>query len=329
MKIFAFALREYDELKYMEDYSKELGFEYGYTSDYPSMDNLELARGYDAVTIITNPMTPEILDKFKEMGIKYIATRSIGYEHIDVKHCKKIGIRASHVTYSANSVANYTIMMMLMACRKINYILKKADLNDFDLEGKMGKELSLCTVGVIGTGKIGETLIRHLQGFGCEILCYDLYKKDSLEGLCTYVDLETLYKKSDIVTLHVPATSSNYHMIDKTSIDMMKDDVIIVNAARGTLIDTDALVDALASGKVGAAALDTFEAEKGLYYLDFEKQRLFNHDMAVLKSFPNVIFSPHMAFYTDQAVSDMVGNAVKGILLFEKDTDNPFEVSYE
>ena len=329
MKIFAFALREYDELKYMEQYSKELGFEFDYTSDYPSMDNLELARGYDGVSIITNPMDEERLNKLKEIGVKYISTRSIGYEHIDVKHCKKIGMKAAHVTYSANSVANYTIMMMLMACRKITYILDKADLNDFDLEGKMGKELSLCTVGVIGTGKIGETLIRHLQGFGCKIICYDLYKKDSLDGLCTYVDLETLYKESDIITLHVPATDSNYHMIDDKAIEMMKDDVIIVNAARGTLIDTDALVKGLESGKIGAAALDTFEGEKGLYYLNFEKKVLYNKNMAILKSFPNVIFSPHMAFYTDQAVSDMVGNSVKGIMLFEKEGDNPFEVSYE
>lgn len=109
-------------------------------------------------------MYPEILDKFHELGVKYIATRSIGYEHIDVACAKKIGMKVSHVTYSPNSVANYTIMMMLMACRKVSYILKKANKQDFSLEGKMGKELSLCTVGIIGMGNIGATVIKHLKG---------------------------------------------------------------------------------------------------------------------------------------------------------------------
>lgn len=119
MRIFVYAMREYDELKYFKKFQKQYGFEFGYTTEYPSMDNAELARGYDAISIITNPMYPEIMDKFYALGVRYIATRSIGYEHIDTKYAAKIGMRATHVTYSPNSVANYTIMMMLMACRWI------------------------------------------------------------------------------------------------------------------------------------------------------------------------------------------------------------------
>lgn len=325
MKIFAYAVREYDELPYFRQLEEQYRFSFGYTSDYPSLENAELARGYDGICIITNQMYPALLDRFHALGVKYIATRSIGYDHIDLEHLHSLGMRASHVTYSPDSVANYTIMMMLMACRKITYILDKARLQDFSLKGKMGKEFSLCTVGVIGTGKIGETVIRHLQGFGCKVLAYDLYQKETVKQYASYVDLDTLYQASDIISLHVPGMAANYHMIGRDAFRRMKDGVILVNAARGMLVDTEALIAALESGKVGFAALDTFEAETGLYYRNLEGEILSNHDRAALSGFPNVLLSPHMAFYTDQAVSDMVRIAVLGLLNFEQGADNPFE----
>lgn len=125
MKIFFYALREYDEQKYVEKFSKQYAFEYGFTSDYPSMDNVQLAKGYEAISIITNPMYPDILDAFHNVGVKYISTRSIGYEHIDIEHAHSIGMRIAHVKYSPNSVANYAIMLILMACRNMPWIMKK------------------------------------------------------------------------------------------------------------------------------------------------------------------------------------------------------------
>lgn len=328
MKIFAYALRPYDEQKWFEFFCQKYNIEYGYTAEYPSMENAKLAEGYEAITIITNPMYPEILEKFHELGVRYIATRSIGYDHIDMAAAKRLGMRISHVTYSPNSVANYTIMMMLMACRNMKYIMEKAALQDFSLKGKLGKELSLCTVGVIGTGRIGETVIEHLSSFGCKLLAYDLYQKDSVKKYATYTDLDTIYKESDIITLHVPGSKENYHMIGKDQFAKMKDGVILINAARGMLVDTDAMIEALESGKLGYAALDTIENEAGLYYLDREGDILGNRDLSILKGFPNVFVSPHMAFYTDQAVADMVGNAVKGLMGFclTPNEKNPFEV---
>ena len=142
MKIFFYALREYDEQKYVEEFAKKYPFEYGFTSDYPSMENVGLAKGYDAISIITNPMYPEILDAFHDIGVKYISTRSIGYEHIDVDYVYSLGMKVSHVVYSPNSVANYAIMLILMACRNMPWIMKKADCQDYSLCGKVGKELS-------------------------------------------------------------------------------------------------------------------------------------------------------------------------------------------
>ncbi len=326
MKVFVYAMREFDELKYFEECRGKYGIEFGYTTEYPNQENLHLAEGYEAVSIITNPIDREMLECFHEMGVKYLATRSIGYEHIDVEAARHFGIRVCHASYSANSVANYTIMLMLMACRNINYILDKSRLQDYSLNGKIGRELSLCTIGVIGTGKIGETLIKHLSGFGCRMLAYDLYQKESVKEYAEYVELDRLYRESDVITLHVPGCNENYHMIDEKAIAKMKDGVILVNAARGMLIDTNALIGALESGKVGFAALDTVEEETGLYYLNREEDIIPNHQRAILNAFPNVILSPHMAFYTGQAVSDMVGKTVEAMVCLSRGEESSLEV---
>ena len=326
MKLFAFALREFDELKYFEECREKYGITFDYTTEYPNKDNISLAEGYEAVSIITNPVDEEMLGLFSKMGVKYLATRSIGYEHIDVEAAHRLGIRVCHASYSPNSVANYTIMLMLMACRNIGYILEKSRLQDYSLGGKIGKELSLCTVGVIGTGKIGETVVEHLSGFGCRMLAYDLYEKESVKRHAEYVTLDRLYRESDIITLHVPGMAENYHMLDEKAFGRMKDGVILVNAARGMLVDTDALIAALESGRVGFAALDTVEEENGLYYLNRERDVIANRHRAVLGAFQNVILSPHMAFYTEQAVSDMVGKTVEAMVLLSEGKESSLEV---
>ncbi len=326
MKLFVYAMREFDELKYFEECREKYGITFDYTTAYPSMDNLDLAEGYDAVSVITNPIGKDILERFAGMGVRYLATRSIGYEHIDVKEANRLGIRVCNAAYSPNSVANYTIMLMLMACRNINYILEKSRLQDYSLGGKIGKELSLCTVGVIGTGRIGETVVEHLSGFGCRMLAYDIYEKDSVKRHAEYVSLDRLYRESDIITLHIPGMEENYHMLDKKAFEKMKDGVILINAARGMLVDTDALIEALESGKAGFAALDTVEEENGLYYLNREGDIIANRHRAVLGAFPNVILSPHMAFYTEQAVSDMVGKTVEAMVRLSEGKESVLEV---
>ena len=326
MKIFFYALREYDEKKYVEECAAQYGFDYDYTSEYPSMENLDMVKGCEGVAIITNPINAEMLDKMKELGVKYLTTRSIGYEHIDVAYADKIGIKVAHVTYAPESVADYTIMMMLIACRQMPYIMQKSAVQDFTLNGKIGKEISASTIGVLGTGNIGATVVKHLKGFGCRVLMNDVYEKEELKEFGEYTDKETLIRESDIITLHVPALESNYHMIDADAISRMKDGVIIVNCARGSLIDSDAMIDALKSGKIGFAALDTIENEAGLYYLNRSGDLLDNPERAVLISFPNVYLTPHMAFYTERTIHDMIHNAVIGLLNFEKGAENPFAV---
>ncbi|MBR6206380.1 MAG: lactate dehydrogenase [Oscillospiraceae bacterium] len=329
MKIFAYSMRPYDELPAFEALQKQLGFEFAWTEEYPSPENVHLAEGADGVSIITNPTPASMLDLYRSAGVRFLSTRSIGYDHIDVAHARKLGMRVSHVTYSPNSVANYTIMLMLMACRKIGTIVESGKRQDFSLLGKMGRELSLSTVGVIGTGRIGETVIRHLAGFGCRILAYDLYPKTSLEGLCEYADLDTLYGACDIITVHVPGSAHTRHMFDAEAFAKMKPGAIFINCARGMLVDTAALLDAADSGRIAYAMLDTFEAETGMYYHNFEGRDLDNPEWAALQAAPNILLAPHMAFYTEQAVADMVANSVRGLLAFGEGKETPLEVDYE
>ncbi|MCH4083304.1 MAG: D-isomer specific 2-hydroxyacid dehydrogenase family protein [Olsenella sp.] len=326
MRLFAYALREYDELGYMKEAASQLGFEFDWTSEYPTLDNASLAAGHDALCIITNPMPADLLDAFHAVGVKNLATRTIGYEHIDVAHARELGMRVANAPYPPEGVANYAIMLLLMAQRKVKLLARHSIAQDFGLHGKLGKDVSTSTVGVIGTGRIGSTVVRHLSGFGCRILAYDPYPNKEVEKYATYVDLDTLLAQADAITLHAPGLAENYHMLDSAAFAKMKDGVVLVNAARGMLVDTEALVAAVESGKVGAAALDTIENEADLYYRDLSRDVLPNRDRSVLMAFPNVIVSPHMAFYTAEDVRAMIFNSASALLAFSRGEDTPFEV---
>lgn len=326
MRMFVFSMRTFDELPCFEKYCPQYGIEYDYTTETPCMDNLELAKGYDVVNVITTVFDQPMLKKLHDMGVKCIATRTIGYDHIDVDYAKSLGMGVIHISYSPNSVADYAIMMMLMGLRRMPHIMERANIQDYTLKGKIGRELPDCTVGIIGTGRIGRTVIRHLSGFGCKMLAYDLYENEEVKQYAEYTDLDTLLKNSDVITLHAPATDDNYHMIDASAIEKMKQDVVIINCARGALIDTDALIDGIESGKVGFAGLDVVEHESGLYYFNRMGEPLHNPKLAILRSYSNVLVSPHTAFYTEEAVANMAENSIIGAMKYMNGEDTPYLV---
>lgn len=326
MRLFVYSMRTFDELPCFEKFCAKYQVEYAYITETPCLENLELARGYDVVDIITTIFNRPMIDKLHEMGVRCIATRTIGYDHVDVEYAKSLGIGVIHISYSPNSVADYTIMMMLMGCRRMKHIMERAAIQDYTLKGKIGREIQDCTVGIVGTGRIGKTVIRHLSGFGCRMLAYDLYESEEVKKDAQYVDLETLYRECDIITLHAPATEDNYHMINADAIRSMKQDVILINCARGALIDTDALIDGIESGKIGFAGLDVVEHESGLYYFNRMGEPLNNPKLAILRSYSNVLVSPHTAFYTDEAVANMAENSIIGAIKFMNGEHTPFEV---
>lgn len=326
MKIFVYSYRDFDEAEFFTKYSKEYNIELGICREAPTLENAYLAEGYKYISILTTPINSELIKRFYDMGIKMISTRTIGYDHIDCKTAERLGICVSNASYSPNCVADYTIMLMLMSIRKMKRIIERAAINDFSLKGIHGKELPNFTIGIIGTGKIGSTVIKYLSGFGCKIYAYDLYTNDNVKKYAEYTDLETIFNQCDMISLHMPLNDDNFHMINEKTIKKMKDNVVIINTARGALIDSKALIKGIESGKIGAAALDVIENEFGLYYYDLKSDILNNQELYILRGFPNVIVTPHMAFYTDEAINNMVLSSVKSCYLTENKKENPWKV---
>lgn len=309
MNILAYSCRE-DELEYFKKFSEKYQVQMKLCEDEPTIENADLAEGCDCVSIITTKINKKLIDKFHQIGVKFISTRTIGYDHIDIKSAKRYGIGVGNVGYSPASVAEYTIMLILMVLRKMKGIMERSSVQDYSLKGIQGKELHNLTVGIIGTGRIGQRVINCLSGFACKLLAYDLYPQKNIKESARYVSLNELFQESNIITMHVPATKENLHLINKDSLSIMKDGVYIINTARGSLINTKDLIEAFENKKISGAALDVIEGEADLYYNDLKCQVLSNRELAILKSYPNVIITPHTAFYTDQAVSDMVENSI-------------------
>ncbi|WP_404302667.1 D-isomer specific 2-hydroxyacid dehydrogenase family protein [Paenibacillus sp. DP01] len=316
-----------DEAAYFKKFGNEFDLDIKYVNQELNAETAIQAQDAEAVTIQgSNKADRATLQALSKVGVKYLALRSAGYNYIDRAAAKEYGIRFSNVTYSPNSVADFTTMLILMCERKAQQILARGAVQDYTLAGIQGREIRNLTVGIIGTGQIGATVARNLSGFGCNIIGYDIYENDNLKDLIEYVSLEKLISTSDVISLHAPLFDSNYHMINRESIAKMKDGVCIVNCGRGPLIDTEALIHGIETGKVGAAGLDVIEDELGIFHEDHRLNVLNNHQLAILKSFPNVIVTPHMAFYTDQAVSDMVEIALKSLNSFMNNGTSQWEI---
>lgn len=326
MKVTVYNCREFDEKELFIKYAKEFGLELVLCPDAPDMENASLAEGSRCIDVITSLLPAELIKRFHESGVEYITTRTIGYDHIDVQAAKALGIKVANAPYGPCGVADYTLMLMLMSIRRMKRILQRGGIQDYTLAGLQGRELKDMTVGVVGTGRIGRTVIQALSGFGCRILAYDMYPCEKAAETAKYVDLDTLFRESDMITLHTPLTEETYHLINEDTIQKMKQGVILINTARGGLVDSQALIEGIESGRIGAAGLDVVENEFELYYYDRKSDVLDNRELSILRSFPNVTVSHHMAFYTDNYVDTVVRDSLLGCKLFEEGRENPWEV---
>lgn len=279
-----------------------------------SHGNVELASGNRCVSIgHKTQVANSVLLALSKVGVEYISTRSIGYNHIDVAYAESVGISVGNVAYSPDSVADYTLMLMLMVLRHAKSTVRRTDVHDYRLNEARGRELRDLTVGVIGTGRIGAAVIDRLRGFGCRILACDSRRRVEAD----YVPLDDLLRQSDVITLHTPLNADTQHLINRRRIERMKRGAIIVNTGRGALIDTEALVGALEQGHLGGAALDVLEGEEGIFYADCRDKPVESKPLLRLQEMPNVLISPHTAYYTDHALSDTVENSIINCLKFE------------
>ena len=278
-----------------------------------------MAEGSDGVTTLgQSDYCNEVLDVLKGYGVKVLASRCVGYNHMNVEYARKLGFKLCNGSYAPNGVAEYTVMSILIAVRKFKKAMYNTDDNDFTLKGKMGRELRSLTIGVMGTGKIGFTVCRILSSFGCRILAYDVYQNDAVREYAEYVDLDTLYKESDVITIHTPLLPSTTGMINKDALMKMKDGVIIINNARGELVNIDDIIWGMETEKIGGMFMDAFPGETGIIHIPHNEDIVKTEGMPwfklkYLRSFINFVHTPHMAFFTEEAAESMARCGVDSI----------------
>ena len=313
MKIAAYEVRP-DEKPVIENLCKKYGIDLISTPANLDKTTANMAAGCDGVTTLgQSDYCNEVLDELKGYGVKVLASRCVGYNHMNCDYARSLGFRLCNGAYAPNGVADCTVMLLLMCLRHYKQAMWRGQVNDFSLHGLQGRELRDLTVGIIGTGKIGAQVIRNLSGFGCRIIAFDKYENPAVQQLVTYVDFETLLAQADVISLHMPLLDSNRHIIDRSAIAKMKDGVVIINCSRGELADIEALVEGIESEKIGALGMDTCEGDEGIIHEDHRTDILPNRNWFYLHQFRNVVMTQHMAFYTDAAVTSMVRCGIRGI----------------
>ncbi|MFV0342000.1 MAG: D-isomer specific 2-hydroxyacid dehydrogenase family protein [Anaerocolumna sp.] len=317
MKIAVYEVRN-DERNKLKEIEKNNKIELILIEEVLDKSTLKLAKNCVGVSILGHSeLDKKLLQGLKELGVHYISTRTIGFNHIDVKAGKEMGLRICNSCYPPQGVAEFTVMLMLLTLRNYKPAMWRQNVNDYSLGGLAGRELGKQTIGIVGTGRIGMEVIKMLSGFGCTILAHSLIESEEIKKYAQYVSLEEIYKNADVISLHIPLTHENYHMIHHKAIGMMKKGVVLINTARGELMDIKALTRGIENERIGALGLDVFEKEEGIYHADRKTDIIKNRDMVYLRQFPNVVMTQHMAFYTNVNVDYMAEYGIKGIIDFE------------
>ena len=314
-KIAFFGAKPYDIASF-DKVNEKYNYDIRYYKGHLNPNNVVLTQDTDAVCIFVNDTADAaVIDAMVDNGVKLLALRCAGFNNVDLKAAKGKLPVVRVPAYTPYAVAEYSLALMLSLNRKIHRAYWRTRDGNFSLNGLMGFDMHGKTIGIIGTGKIAKILIRLLKGFGMRILAYDLYpdmKFAGEEGI-SYVSLDELYRESDIISLHCPLTDQTKYMIDKDSIDKMKEGVMIINTGRGQLINTNDLIEGLKEKKIAAAGLDVYE-EEGEYFYEDKSDKIIDDDvLARLLSFNNVIVTSHQAFFTKEALHNIAETTLQNI----------------
>jgi D-lactate dehydrogenase len=304
MKTFFYSIHGFDR-PFIET-AAQGKFELGFTESALNETSAHLAKGYTAVALFTcDNASSEVIDQLHSYGIKFIALRSVGYDHVDLSRAKQLGIKVANVpAYSPFAIAEHSVAMLMALNRKIVLGQKLMATNDFRLDDLVGFDLHGKTIGIVGTGKIGAAFTRIMHGFGCKLLAYDIEKNEELIKDCglIYTSLEELYRKSDVISVNCPLNEATKYMFNKTAFSQMKKGVVFINTARGGIVHTADLIDALNEGIVSAAGLDVYEYEKPIFFYDHRSSQLTDGLFEKLRSHANVLITGHQAFLTNEAL---------------------------
>lgn len=304
MKVIFFDTKPYDKESFKK-YNEDFGFKLKFLKDKLNEETVELTKGYDvACAFVNDIINQEVIDGLVDAGVKLLALRCAGYNNVDFRYAmgkiKVVRVPA----YSPHSVAEHTIALILALNRKIHKAYLRTRDGNFSLNGLQGFDLYNKTAGIIGAGKIAQILMKILKGFGMKIIAYDPYPNYEVakEIGFNFVDLDTVYKEADIISLNCPLTKDTKYMINEDSMKLMKDGVMLVNTGRGALVDSIDLIEALKDKKIGAAALDVYEEESDYFFEDFSSSIIEDDILARLLSFNNVLITSHQAFFTNEAL---------------------------
>lgn len=310
-KIAFFDTKQYDKL-WFDRINQNHGYEIVYFEAKLSEHTARLAHGFDAVCAFVNDdIGKEVIDILYEAGIRVLAMRCAGYNNVDIKAANGRITIMSVPAYSPHAVAEHSMALLQTLNRKLHKAYNRTRDFNFSLVGLTGTDLCGKTAGVIGTGRIGRVFTEICRGYGMNVLGYDLYPSD--DGSIRYVDLDTLFRESDIISLHCPLTMQTHHIINQEAFGKMKDGVFIVNTSRGALIDSTALLAALKDGKVKGAGLDVYEEEADIFFEDFSGTIIKDDVLSLLVASPNVLITSHQGFLTEEALENISKITLKNL----------------
>ena len=320
MRTAVFSSRRYD-MALLTEANRGAGHELVFIQDRLTAETVPLAQGCTAVCVFVNDsVDATVLELLAAQGTRIVATRSTGFNHIDAAAARRLGMAVVRVTdYSPHSVAEFTVGLLLAVNRKIHRASMRTRDGNFELDGLMGFDLHGKTVGVVGTGKIGRIVARILHGFGCTVLGHDVQHHPEFEALGgRYVAMAELMAAADVVTLHCPLTEATRHTIDARSLAGIRRGCVLVNTSRGGLVDTEAAIAALKTGQLGGLAIDVYEQEASLFFQDLSSTVITDDVIQRLVSFPNVIVTGHQAFFTVEAIGQIMRTTVDSLSSFER-----------
>ena len=320
MRLAIFDTHAYDRLAFTTANAR-FGHDLTFFEPRLTRDTASLAAGFPAVcSFVNDRLDRPALEALHAEGVRLIALRSAGYNHVDLEAAADLRIPVVRVPgYSPHAVAEHAVALLLTLNRKIHRAYNRVREANFSLDGLVGMDLHGKTAAVLGTGRIGAVVARILRGFGCRVLAFDRRPDEALAAAIgfTYADLETIYREADVISLHIPLTPSTHHLIDAAAIGKMKRGVMLINTGRGALLDTRALVAGLKSGHVGAAGLDVYEVEEGVFFRNLSDEVLQDDTLARLLTFPNVLITSHQGFLTREALTSLAETTLENVRAFE------------
>lgn len=324
MKVAVFSTKSYDR-EFLTTANEPHGHELAFFEPRLTYQTYRLADEFPAICAFVNDqLDAQVLLPLARQGTRLIALRCAGFNHVDLPAAEQLGMTVTRVpAYSPHGVAEHTVALMLALNRKIPKAYNRVREGNFALDGLLGFDLYRQTVGIIGTGKIGAVVARIMAGFGCHILAHDVSRNPDVESVGgQYVSTEELFARSDIVTLHCPLVPETYHLVNEESLARMKRGVMLINTSRGALIDTQAVIRSLKSGKIGYLGLDVYEEEADLFFEDLSTRVIQDDVFSRMLTFPNVIITGHQAFFTKDALQAIARETLDNITAWQR-SDKP------